>query len=218
MTAPSPTQAPLVTRVHTVDPKFTYWDKRTQKQVVRYEGLLDAAHRSGLMSISTALVQGPHADNDHVAIVSCIVRQDLGDGVVRSFSGLGDAGPKSVSASILPHALRMAETRAKARALRDMLNVGMVAVEELGGQDAAAEEEAPAPQPEDERLFDLMRDDEADPAERERALHAFYGLAGDVAQLNAAVNRAVKAGLPQERLEAAYRYHHHRLAKLVAVA
>jgi hypothetical protein len=49
----------------------------------------------------------------------------------RVFEESGDATPGNVNARIKPHFARMALTRAKARALRDALNLAMVAVEEL---------------------------------------------------------------------------------------
>jgi hypothetical protein len=54
------------------------------------------------------------------------------------FSGIGDATPQNVGKMIVAHLLRMSETRAKARALRDAINVGATAFEELADDDDAA--------------------------------------------------------------------------------
>lgn len=101
--------------------------ERNGRTFVLYAGLLDLAHEQGLKAITTTLVQIPSTLNDEVAIVHATVETDRG-----VFTGLGDAGPMNVSKMILPHSLRMAETRAKARALRDAVNVGVTALEELG--------------------------------------------------------------------------------------
>lgn len=96
------------------------------KQVVRYEGLLAKAHEDGLRSIATHLVQAPSKANNEVGIVRAVVVTGRG-----SFEGLGDASPSNVNARVTGHLLRVAETRAKARALRDAVNIGIVALEEL---------------------------------------------------------------------------------------
>jgi hypothetical protein len=62
------------------------------------------------------------------------------DGVERTFTGIGDAAPGNVTPAMQNCLLRMAETRAKARALRDAVNVGSAAFEELGEE---AEQAAP---------------------------------------------------------------------------
>lgn len=108
-----------------IDPKFIVDLKG--KQFVTYEGLLDLAHQEGLTGIETELIQIPTKDNDFLAIVQATARTEN-----KTFSGIGDCDNKSANSMIAPHKIRMAETRAKARALRDLTNVGMTAIEELG--------------------------------------------------------------------------------------
>lgn len=105
--------------------------ERQGRQFVLYAGLLDLAHASGLKSIRTDLVQAPTDQNNRVAICACTVVLEK-DGVERVFSGLGDAAPNNVAPAMQTCLLRMAETRAKARALRDAVNIGTAAFEELG--------------------------------------------------------------------------------------
>ena len=115
--------------------------ERQGKRFVLYAGLLEEAHSRGLRSIETELLQVPAAENGDVAIVRAVIRMEEG-----KFSGIGDAGPQNVGRMIAPHLIRMAETRAKARALRDAINVGVTAFEELGGEEAV-EEKAPEARP-----------------------------------------------------------------------
>ena len=98
-----------------------------------FAGLLDEAHNRGLRGINTELVQVPDETNGNVAIVKATAEMEDG----RRFSGIGDASPENVGRNIVPHLIRMAETRAKARALRDAVNVGATALEELSDGDDA---------------------------------------------------------------------------------
>jgi hypothetical protein len=117
-----------------------YMIERQGKRFVLYAGLLEEAHSRGLRSIETELLQVPAAENGDVAIVRAVVRMEEG-----KFAGIGDASPQNVGRMIAPHLIRMAETRAKARALRDAINVGVTAFEELGGEETVgAAERAPS--------------------------------------------------------------------------
>ncbi|KNF09841.1 hypothetical protein CLPU_1c00060 [Gottschalkia purinilytica] len=100
------------------------------KDFVTYEGLLDTAHQKGLNGIKTELVQLPNKENNQCIIKAIATTKDGG-----IFEGYGDADPSNVNRLIAKHIIRMAETRAKARALRDLTNIGMTALEELTGDD-----------------------------------------------------------------------------------
>jgi hypothetical protein len=108
--------------------------ERQGKQFVLYAGLLSMAHEQGLKSIATQLVQIPNENNNRVAICTASVRLEK-DGVLREFHGIGDAAPNNVAPAMVNCLIRLAETRAKARALRDAVNVGMAALEELSDDD-----------------------------------------------------------------------------------
>lgn len=110
--------------------------ERQGRSFVLYAGLLDLAHSQGLRRIQTQLIQVPGDENGHTAIVRAEVETDRG-----TFSGIGDANPSNVGRAMLNCTIRLAETRAKARALRDAVNVGVTAFEELGD----ADESAPSP-------------------------------------------------------------------------
>ena len=113
---------------------------RQGKTYVLFAGLLDEAHSRGLAAIDTELVQVPEDANGQVAICKAVVIIEQADstiGEVRqaTYSGIGDASPQNVGRNIVPHLIRMSETRAKARALRDAVNVGATSLEELTGDE-----------------------------------------------------------------------------------
>lgn len=92
-----------------------------------WPGVLDLAHRQGLVSLDVEAIQFPTTENDYTAI--CKATAKFADG--RSFSDVGDASGQNVNKRIATALLRMASTRAKGRCLRDALNVGVVLAEEL---------------------------------------------------------------------------------------
>src|SRR6185503_15971700 len=85
------------------------------------------------------LVQVPTKGNGMVAIATAEVTTSKG-----VFTAIGDADPENVGRKIAPHIIRMAETRAKGRALRDAVNIGVVCLDELGDLDGEFRDEAPA--------------------------------------------------------------------------
>lgn len=109
--------------------------ERQGRAFVLYAGLLNMAHENGLKSIHTDLIQIPSEANKNVAICTAVVILER-EGVERRYTGIGDAAPNNVAPAMVTCLIRMSETRAKARALRDAVNVGVAAFEELGEDDA----------------------------------------------------------------------------------
>lgn len=112
-----------------------------ETEAINFKGLLALAHEDGLRSVRTELIQVPGDTNNKTAIVRAMVRTRKG-----VFTGIGDANAGNVNRRIVPHVVRMAETRAIARAFRVAVNVGAVAVEELvdDGADNAKNDNATA--------------------------------------------------------------------------
>lgn len=106
------------------------------QEFITYEGLLSEAHAKGLKSIRTRLVQLPDSTNGQTAVVTAEVELEGG----KVFAGIGDANPQNVNSMIAKHLIRMAETRAKARAFRDAVNIGMTSIVELDASESAGSE------------------------------------------------------------------------------
>lgn len=114
----------------TIDEAF--FIERRGVRMVLYAGVLQQAHQQGIRSIDTQLIQAPGPGNGDRAIVKATVEMEDGS----RWPGLGGADPTSTSKQMVPHLLRLAETRAKARALKDAINVAVVSMEEMGeGED-----------------------------------------------------------------------------------
>jgi hypothetical protein len=152
-----------------------YMIERQGKRFVLYAGLLEEAHSRGLRSIETDLLQVPDAGNGDVAIVRAVVRTEDG-----KFTGIGDASPENVNRNIAPHVIRMAETRAKARALRDAINVGVTAFEELGGEDGGEVVESPRSSDGDDRPAARVQENRGELPATKKQLNYLEALISDV--------------------------------------
>jgi len=101
------------------------------KDFVLYAGVLDLATQKGLLKLEVELLQYPSKLNEHEAICRAVAVGRQGE----AFADIGDANPTNTHSMIAKHLIRMASTRAKARALRDMCNIGIACVEELSDFD-----------------------------------------------------------------------------------
>lgn len=113
---PEPVPAPAG-----IDPRFVV--EIRGKMFIRYEGLLAMAHASGLVSLKARFLS--------VTTDIALAEADATFADGRTFSEAADATPGNVGAQVRPHFARLALTRAKARVLRDALNIGLCSLEEL---------------------------------------------------------------------------------------
>ncbi|MGO9138141.1 MAG: hypothetical protein ACLQBC_10805 [Syntrophales bacterium] len=121
-----------VLEAHILEKRKSKLDERFIKTIdgkdfVLYAGLLDLAHQKNLISIDVELLQYPTKENDHTAVCKAIAKTTAG----ANFVDVGDANPQNCNAKVAKHIIRMSSTRAKARCLRDLTNIGMTCLEEL---------------------------------------------------------------------------------------
>jgi hypothetical protein len=105
----------------TIPQQFLTWIHG--KPFVQYAGLLAMAHDMHLKSLTVRFI----SVSDKLAVAEATATFANG----KSFTEAADAYPANVHEKIRPHFMRMALTRAKARALRDALNIGICSVEEV---------------------------------------------------------------------------------------
>jgi len=98
------------------------------KDFVLYAGVLDLATQKGLIKLEVDLVQSPSNENNMEAICKATAVSKTG----AVYTDFGDANPGNCTALVSKHIIRVASTRAKGRALRDMCNIGIACLEELG--------------------------------------------------------------------------------------
>jgi len=101
--------------------------KIENKDFVQFAGLLDLGHQKGIAQIEVDPIQLPTAENGNFAVCKATVVSKTGE----SFTDVGDANQQNCSSKVGKHLLRMASTRAIARALRSFTNIGMTCLEEL---------------------------------------------------------------------------------------
>jgi hypothetical protein len=114
-----------------IDEKYII--NRQGKDFVLYKGLIHEAHEKGIQGIETTLIK--LAVDKEGEPIYAVARATVTDADGNKWSGIGDANRTNVSRNIAPHLIRMAETRAKARALRDCLDIEHVAFDEINGDD-----------------------------------------------------------------------------------
>lgn len=97
------------------------------KDFITFAGLLAQAHDLGLIAVETNML---NTDVENPIFKASVVLQPEGS-QPRSFSGYGDACKNNCAPMVAKALIRMAETRAIARALRFACNIDMAALEEL---------------------------------------------------------------------------------------
>lgn len=104
------------------------------KDFITFPGLLQEAHALGLKEIKTELVSSP-TDLSNPVVRATVILGSGAESLSKVFSGYGDANVNNVAKKVSGALLRMAETRAIARALRFACNIDMAALEELDAEE-----------------------------------------------------------------------------------
>ncbi len=169
------------------------------KDFVVYAGLLDLAHQRGLQRLEVDLVQFPSEENGRLAICKAVAVAKTGE----VFVDFGDADTTNCNQKVAKHIIRMASTRAKARALRDFTNIGITCLEELGdlneviGEGYSAAKRKSYNLPKEEALFKSVPEKETKPS-RAEAANSIPGMSD--AQKRAILNLSKRKGIGDDQV------------------
>jgi hypothetical protein len=122
--APEPEPEPPAA-VQGIDPRYVV--SLHGKDYILYSGLVALAHQRGLRSLKAEFIT--------VTETMALAKAEAVFADGRVFQEASDSAPNNVGKQVRPHWPRMALVRAKARCLRDALNVSACSVEELGADD-----------------------------------------------------------------------------------
>ena len=126
----------------TLPPKVTqefknaYYVNIKGTETVKVNGLLVLLHVKGFTKFVTELVEAPNQQNGSTAIFKATIEGYGWDSVKGEVCKVtvvahGDANAGNCNSMVAAHYIRMAETRAIGRVLRNYLNVSVVTLEEL---------------------------------------------------------------------------------------
>ena len=113
-----------------IEPKLNekYVKEINGKKFVLYSGLFDLAYQKKIESLE---VKEFFVDWEKKSAYCIVTAKFVRDGETIIFEGFGSATPDNCGTMTKEHFVEMAQTRAKARALRDALNIDMCSTEEL---------------------------------------------------------------------------------------
>lgn len=106
------------------------------KEAVLAEGIKVLAHEKGIKKLVSKIIQFPTKENDNMCIVEAELIGYDWDPVSKTLTeveyvAIGDASPRNCTAMVSAAFIRMAETRAISRVLKNYTNISMVSFEEL---------------------------------------------------------------------------------------
>ena len=106
------------------------------KKFITYAGLLNEAHKQKIEDMRVTELNVNWDNQSAYCIVACKIGE-------KEFMGVGSGTQENCGSMVKGHFVEMAHTRAKARALRDALNIDMVAVDELKSGSFGKDTEVP---------------------------------------------------------------------------
>ena len=97
---------------------------QSEEKIRTYADVLQEAIED-IVVIETEMIQYPKKENLHNAVFKATIRT-----AYKTFNAYADANPANVEKKFHPFLLQVAETRAKGRAIRDLLGIGAAIIEE----------------------------------------------------------------------------------------